>query len=532
MELDHWEEELLEVAERKLERGEITRREFVRVLGVLGLAAALPGAFAGRAQAAEAAQAGSVRFLIAENFWANWEPYQNTAQSQFRINEQIYDHLVDFPTGDIGKPAPMLATSWRRINATTWEFKLRPGVKFHNGQDFTARDVKASIELASGATKKKTVDAGLFWAPTTVQVVDDSTVRLTPKQPFGALFSALQHSHIVSAADLEGRAAALKKQPNGTGPFRLVKDEALKKTMARNDDYWRRPAQITELVWEFVQDPQTRLNGLLAGQAHAIDRVPPEHLDIIGRRRGLRLTSRTGIEQVNLYVRPGRLKAWDENAEFRQAVNWSIDRDALVRNLVGGRSRAARSFIPSGTLYWRPQTPKYDFNPTRARAALERAGLDSPPFELWVAKGFLPRAVEVVESIVDSMKQVGLNPSVRTADIAGMVDDIFSEKGTGAMYHISWSSNGDPMTAFQVYSPAFAWFFGDKTLAKLLEDGLKATKPGQRAQIYARLQRHMWKQAWHVPLYNSDFTIGHSDRLRGLRVTSNFSTIFYPARLA
>jgi peptide/nickel transport system substrate-binding protein len=235
---------------------------------------------------------------------------------------------------------------------------------------------------------------------------------------------------------------------------------------------------------------------------------------------------------VNLYIRPGRLKAWDDNAQFRQAVNWSIDRDSLVRNLVGGRSRAARSFIPSETLYWRPQTPKYDFNRARARAALQRAGLGSPPFELWVARGFLPRAVEVVEAIVANMKEVGLNPRVRTTDIAGMIDDIFSKKGTGAMYHISWSSNGDPMTAFQVYSPAFAWYFGDKTLAKLLEDGMRAANPAQRTQIYARLQRHMWNQAWHVPLYNSDFTIGLSDRLRGLRVTSNFSTYFYPARLA
>src|SRR5919198_17350 len=112
MEREHWEEELLGVAVRKLERGEITRREFVRVLGALGLAAAVPGAFAGRAQAAaeEAVQAGRVRFLIAENFWANWEPYQNTAQSQDRINEQIYDHLVEFPTGNIARPRPGLAT--------------------------------------------------------------------------------------------------------------------------------------------------------------------------------------------------------------------------------------------------------------------------------------------------------------------------------------------------------------------------------------------------------------------------------------
>jgi peptide/nickel transport system substrate-binding protein len=530
MDLELWQHDALEVAERKLERGEISRSEFVRLLGVLGLSAAIPGVFAGRAAATEA-PASNVRFLIAENFWANWEPYQNTAQSQFRINEQIYDRLVDFPTGDIGKPAPMLATSWRRVGATTWEFKLRSGVTFHDGQDFTARDVKASIERASGATKVKTVDAGLFWVPTTVQVVDDTTVRLRTKQPFGALFSALQHTHIVSARDLAGPVAALKRRPNGTGPFRLVGNAPTRKTMARNDGYWRGPAGISELVWEFVQDPQTRLNALLAGQAHAIDRVPPEHLAIIQRRDGLALASRTGIEMVNLWVRPGRAEFWEDNRQFREAVNWSINRDALVRSLVQGRSRAAQSVIPSGTLYWGAQAPKYGFNPARARAALQRSGVGNRPFELWVARGFLPRAVEVVESIVDSMKQVGLNPQVRTADVAGLVDDIFSDKGTGLMYHLSWSSNGDPMTAFQVYSPAFAWYFGDKTIAKLINDGMRVTNPAARSRVYAQLQRHMWRQLWHVPLYYSDFTIAHSERLRGLRVTQNFGTYFYPARL-
>jgi peptide/nickel transport system substrate-binding protein len=530
MDLEQWESEVLEVAERKLERGEISRREFVRLLGVLGLSAAVPGVFAGRAAAAET-QESSVRFLIAENFWANWEPYQNTAQSQFRINEQIYDRLVDFPTGDIGRPRPMLATSWRRINATTWEFRLRRGVRFHDGQPFTARDVKASIERASGATRVKTVDAGLFWVPTRVQIIDDTTVRLRTRQPFGALFSALQHTHIVSAADLAGPVSALRRRPNGTGPFRLVGNAPTRKTMARHDGYWRGPARISELVWEFVQDPQTRLNALLAGQAHAIDRVPPEHLDVIARRRGLALASRTGIEMVNLWVRPGRAEFWEESPQFRQAVNWSINRDALVRSLVRGRSRAARSVIPSGTLYWREQSPKYGFSPARARAALQRSGVGNRPFELWVARGFLPRAVEVVESIVNSMRQVGLNPRVRTSDVAGMIDDIFSERGTGLMYHLSWSSNGDPMTAFQVYSPAFAWYFGDRTIARLIEEGMRATSPARRAQVYARLQRHMWRRLWHVPLYYSDFTIAHTDDLRGLRVTPNFSTYFYPARL-
>src|SRR5262249_27806827 len=155
------------------------------------------------------------------------------------------------------------------------------------------------------------------------------TVRLHTSGPFGALFSALQHSHIVSAADLAGPKAKLKKHPNGTGPFRLVKDEPTKKTMAANTRDWRAPPQITKLVWEFVQDPQPRLNALLAGQAHAIDRVPPEHFNIIQRSSKLAIASVTGLEQVNLWVRPGRSDLWASNPHFRLAVNWAVDRDAL-----------------------------------------------------------------------------------------------------------------------------------------------------------------------------------------------------------
>ena len=111
---------------------------------------------------------GSVRFLIAENFWADWEPYQSTAQSQARLEEQIYDYLVQFPTGDLSAPEPMLATSWEQVDDTTWEFELQEGVTFHEGQDFTSADVKASIELASGATKTETVTSQ-NWVPTTVE---------------------------------------------------------------------------------------------------------------------------------------------------------------------------------------------------------------------------------------------------------------------------------------------------------------------------------------------------------------------------
>ena len=475
---------------------------------------------------------GSVRFLIAENFWADWEPYQSTAQSQARLEEQIYDYLVQFPTGDLSAPEPMLATSWEQVDDTTWEFKLREGVKFHEGQDFTAADVKASIELASGATKTETVTAQ-NWVPTTVEVVDDLTVRLVTEKPFAPLLGQLGDTPIVSAEWLKGDPKRLKEEPNGTGPFRLVGDTRTRKVMEANTDYWRDPPQIQELTWEFVQDPQTRLNALVSGQADAIDRVPPEHIETIESNPDLELSSVTGIESVNLWVRPGRLPLWDENEHFRKAVNWSIDRQALVDELVQGESTVATSYLPTETRFQIPQEPQYGFDPAMVEQELEAAGEPDggPQFELWVATGFLPRAEQVVSSIADSMQQVGLKPKIVTSDVAGMIDDIFSDGGSGAMYHLSWSSNGDPHQAAQVYAPPFAWFFGDEELEQLVQGGLTTLDEAQREQVYAELQAHMWEQSWHVPLYNSDFSIGHSANLVDLRVQPDFTTDFYPADL-
>lgn len=477
----------------------------------------------------------TVRFLSAESFWADWDPYQTNALSQFRLNKQIYDMLLDFPTGDFAAPSPMLATEWNQIDERTWEFTLREGVTFHDGSPFDAQDVKASLELASGTTDVVTVHAD-SWVPTTVEIVDDFTVLLVTEEPFAPLFSALFNTQIVSAEDLAGDLEALKVQPNGTGPFRLVTDEPNRKVMEGNADYWAGAPQITELVWEFVQDPQTRLNALLAGQAEAIDRVPPQHLQVIEDEEGLTLSSVTGIENVNLWVRPGRFELWDTNRDFREAVLWSIDRRSVAENLILGETRVATSFLPNNGLFYEEQTPEFTFDPDRVAELLEQAGVPDggPEFELWVASGFLPRAEEAVQAIVANMEQVGLHPTVITTDISGMIDDIFSDDGTGAMYHISWASSGDPNGALaQLLGREGVWAVEDEVVFDLIEQGAAETDPALRQEIYSQLQEHLWTTLPHVPLYYSDFTIGHTDRLQGLRVLPNqFETYFYPASIS
>lgn len=509
------------------------RRHFLK-LGGTGAAAFALGSAAGcqgGAASGGGGASGQVRFLVAENFWADWEPYQSTAQSQARLERQIFDYLVEFPSGDLTRPKPALATSWEQTSDDTWEFRLRDDVSFHDGQRFRAADVKASVERASGASDVETISSQ-YWVPTTVEVVDDHTVRLRTEQPFAALLGQLGDTPIYSARDFES-GKELTRAPNGTGPFKLNAETATRKTMVVNRRYWRQRARISRLVWEFVQDPQTRLNALVAGQAQAIDRVPPEHLSVIENNADLRLSSVTGIESVNLWVVPGRNRLWDTNRAFRQAVSWSIDREALVKNLVQGESVAATSFMPQPvTAFHEPQSPKYTFDPRKAKALLEEAGVPDggPEFELWAATGFLPRAKQVVEAISNNMKQVGIKPKIVTSDVSGLIDDTESKNGSGMMYHLSWSGNGDPHRSMVVYGTQYKWSTDDR-LEDLITRGMTAVDQGERRSVYAKLQQYMWEQVPHVPLYNSDFSIAHTAALEGLQVLPNFKTVFYPARL-
>ncbi|WP_129667707.1 ABC transporter substrate-binding protein [Phytoactinopolyspora endophytica] len=472
----------------------------------------------------------SVRFLIAENFWADWVPYQSTAQSQARLNVHIYDTLLQFPSGELDQPVPSLATEWEQVDATTWEFTLREDVTFHDGTPLDAEDVKASIELASGATGAETV-LQTRWVPTTGEVVDDHTVRLVTEEPFASLLNAVRQTPIVSSEDIEAGQDTMAQEPNGTGPFTLVEESETKKTMEANEDYWNGPPEIGELVWEFVADPQTRVSALLAGQADAIDRVPAEQHATIEDEDGFSLVSATASEQVNLWSIPDREPMWDESPELRRAVMLAIDRPALVDSLVMGESVTADSFAPETTLHHTSGSPSYEQDLDEARQLVQEAGAEGLEFELWVASGFLPRAEQVGEAIAANLNEVGLNVRVVPSDVAGLVDDSNSESGTGLLYHLSWSSGGDPDAALGIYATPNRWTAGDETIDQLVAEGKTTTDPQQRAAVYDELQAYLWDELPHIPLYYSDFTVAYSDRVRDLRVLPNYETDFYPASI-
>src|SRR5256884_2912728 len=170
--------------------------------------------------------------------------------------EHIYDRLLDRDPKTF-KPRPMLATEWKILNDTTWEFKLRKGVKFHNGEPFTAASVKATIDYALDPASKSHYAAAAYWGLVKeVQAVDDYTVRFVTKQPWANLVdsAASTNSLIMPAKALkELGPAKLAEKPIGTGPFRFVewrRDERL--GLERNPGYWQGAAAASPATFRFI----------------------------------------------------------------------------------------------------------------------------------------------------------------------------------------------------------------------------------------------------------------------------------------
>src|SRR5262249_31444138 len=193
--------------------------------------------------------------------------------------EHIYDRLLDRDAKTL-KPKPMLATSWKIVNDTTWEFTLRQGVKFHNGEPFNAQSVKATVEYALDPASKSHYAVSAYWKPVKeVQIVNDYTVRLHTDKPWPSLIdhASLTNSLMMPPKALKEQGAqALALKPIGTGPFRFVewkRDDRL--VLERNPDYWQGAADASRVTFRFIPEFSARMAALLSGEIDIMKDVPP-----------------------------------------------------------------------------------------------------------------------------------------------------------------------------------------------------------------------------------------------------------------
>ncbi len=433
--------------------------------------------------------------------------------------EHIYDRLLDRDPKTF-KPRPMLAESWRIVNDTTWEFKLRKGVKFHNGEPFTAHAVKATIDYALDPANKSHFTAAAYWGLVKeVQVVDDFAVRFLTKQPWPNLIdsASLTNSLIMPAKALrELGPAKLAEKPIGTGPFRFVewkRDERL--VLERNPDYWQGPADVSRLTFRFIPEFSARMAALLSGEIDIMKDVPPHAVEAVERsgRARLRSTVSSRINYLALVnLKPGPM----QDVRVRRAMNHAVDVDELIKQVLKGRAtRMCGPMAPANVDYAPVECYKHD--QARALALLKEVGQDPAKLELTLdtPSGRYPLDKDVSLAIAAQLQRLGIKVNVVVNEWGTHLDKI-KNRNTGDMFFLGWGPalhGQGTMQPLFLADQTYASYGNNAMLSEKISRASTLLDPKARAEAYAELQRLVHDEAPWVFLWQQHDLYGVAGRV-------------------
>ena len=421
--------------------------------------------------------------------------------------EHIYDRLLDRDPKTF-KPKPMLAESWRIVNDTTWEFKLRKGVKFHNGEPFTAQSVKATIDYALDPASKSHFIAAAYWGLVKeVQVVDDHTVRFLTKQPWPNLIdsASLTNALMMPAKALkELGPAKLNEKPIGTGPFKFVewkRDERL--VLERNPDYWQGPADVSRVTFRFIPEFSARMAALLSGEIDIMKDVPPHATEAVDRsgRAKVRATVSSRINYLALVnLKPGPM----QDARVRRAMNHAVDVEELIKQVLKGRAtRMCGPLAPANVDYAPAECYKHD--PARAQALFKEAGIDPTKLSLTLdtPSGRYPLDKDVSLAIAAQLQRLGIKATVVVNEWGTHLDKI-KNRNTGDMFFLGWGpalhGQGTIQPLF-LHDQTYSSYGNNPVLNEKIARAGTLLDARARAEAYAELQRLVRDEAPWVFLW-------------------------------
>ena len=521
--------------EQVLRRGPgraLDRRGFLKLAG--GTAALATLAACGQAGGGGSASGGgTVTYLSASNFIGSWNPYDNLILIHMRAQRMVYDYLMWIDND--GKFVPGLATSLESTAPTTWEAKLRKGVKFHDGHPFTAADVKASIELASNP---KSATGSLFPGQLQVEVVDDYTARIHTPEPFaalkGACLAANQSGAIISAADAAKGEDFLKSKMNGTGPFKMAGygGEANGLHLTANHSYWRGKPKVGDVYIKYVSDTSTRLAALQSGQADIVEGLGPNEAKALAGTSGINVQHTTSTDSILLAFRCN--KPPFDNAKLRLAVAHAINTPSIVKDIYGGYAVVNEMFGQPHTIGYKadPAFPKFD--KAKAQQLLADAGFPGgqglPQLTFMSTTGAYPKIQEISQFIVQNLQAIGIKVNLQVMDETAWQDAMF--KPDGHMFIHGWLVPTPDRNAWYTSlfrSKGLISFISDPTIDAAINAQSQALDPTSRVQvIQSKLEPALAAAMPEFPIFTYDLITGVSSKIHGLTIPHWYEFDMFP----
>lgn len=458
------------------------------------------------------------------------DPSQVTDGESLGVTKNIFDTLVDYK-GQTTDIEPALATEWKSSeDGLVWTFKLREGVKFHDGTDFNADAVVFNFErwmdpenpyhkgdfpyygYMFGGFKG---DEGHYIKE--VKKVDDYTVEFVLNKPLGPFLNNLAMSPfgIASPEAVKKYGEKFGQNPVGTGPF-VFKDWKANDsiTLTKNENYWKKgKPKLDQVIFKTIPDNSARLTALQNGEIDLMDGLNPDDVESVKANDQLQLFLRPSMNVGYLAFNTEK-KPFD-NVKVRQAINMAINKQALIDAFYGGLGVPAKNPMPPSLWGYNDDIKDYEYNVEKAKQLLAEAGFPNGfKTELWAMpnpRPYMPQPQKIAEAVQADLKAIGIDAKIVSYEWATYLDK--TGKGEHTMAFLGWTGdNGDPDNFLYVLldkdnakgpDAGNIAFYKNDELHKLLTDAQKLSDQKERAKLYKQAQVIIKNDAPWVPLVHS-----------------------------
>lgn len=352
------------------------------------------------------------------------------------VLRNIFDPLVIMDAN--GEIQPKVAESWEQVSPTEWIIYIRQGIKFHDGTELTAEDVKFSFDRVikeNGMEGETSPRQGLAGPIQEVEVVDPYTVKFILSEPWPIFLKMLPFQQIIPKAYFESVGPeGFREKPIGSGAFKFVEgklDERI--VLERFDDYFEGAPKIAKLAFDVIPENASRIAALQTGEVHRIHGVPPALADDLQKDPNIEIKPVNGTRVYMLEM--NTTKPPFDNVKVRQAMNHAIDMDLIIEQILGGFGERLPGPMLKQTFGHHDGLKPYEYNPEKAKQLLAEAGY---PDGFSVVIDTEAHNKEVAEAIALMLRDIGIDASARVWD-SGVIREMLL-KGERQMFMGDWGN--------------------------------------------------------------------------------------------
>ena len=395
----------------------------------------------------------------------------------------------------------VLAESWQ-MKGNRIDFKLRKGVRFHDGSSFTSKDVIASFKRI--LTDKESLQAPNLRNIREMAAPDDFTVVLTLKKSDANALEDINNRVIMKQAAAEKMGAA-DGSPIGTGPFKFVSwERGGQFVLRRSDTYWGKAAHIDEVIYKSIKEDAARIAALESGQADIISNIPPHEVERLKAIPRLRVQPVQGLRPIFLVLSPA-YKPLD-NVKVRRAITHALDRDSIIKHILEGNAYPLSGLVGHQVFGYDPGAKAFPYDPAKAKQLLVEAGFPNGfEIEYYSPTGRYPKDREVALVIVEQLSKVGIKANLKTPEWAIFNTDY--KNGKYPMYLTGRGSLIDADTLFHQYfrtgTTKRVLGYSNPKLDEILDQEQQTFDVKKREQLLMEAHRIILQDAPAIPLWNS-----------------------------